>query len=302
MEPEVALENMGTFVDAVHGLKFEAAWIYDHLLPWPGDTNEPVFECWTSLTALASRTETLRLGTMVTCVGYRNPALLAKMAATFDVISHGRLEMGVGAGWYQREYEAYGYGFEPASVRGLRLRESVEVMLGLWTDDVVTYRGRTVSVDRARCTPKPLQDPHPPIWIGGRGERLVLPAAARLAQAWNISGPTIEEFEHKNRRLDAECVAIGRDPTTLRRTVEADCLLARNHLEVERLVTSHARATGQVPETIRQRQFIGTPEQIAKRIRSFRDAHCEGFVLWFGDAPATNMMEAFATEVLPLSS
>jgi F420-dependent oxidoreductase-like protein len=165
---------------------FESAWNWDHFYPLSGDLAGPNLEGWTTLAALAQATHRIRVGCQVTGMIYRHPAVLANMAATVDIISNGRLELGVGAGWNQQECDAYGIELPPLRERFDRFDEGVEAIIGLLRDPVTTTKGSFVTLTEARCEPKPVQQPHPPITIGGRGPRRTLGAVARWAQAWNV--------------------------------------------------------------------------------------------------------------------
>jgi F420-dependent oxidoreductase-like protein len=191
---------------------FESAWTFDHFYPIYSDPTGPCLEGWVTLTALAQATRRLRLGCMVSGMLYRHPAVLANMAATLDIISGGRLELGVGAGWNQEECDAYGIELGTLTERFDRFAEGVEVLHALLTQKTSTFSGRYFQLTEARCEPKPVQQPHPPFVIGGRGEKRTLPLVARWAQHWNVGGLTAEEFNPKLAKLHEACARIGRDP------------------------------------------------------------------------------------------
>ena len=169
-------------------LGYDSLWVYDHFHNVPRPAHETVFECWSTIAAISQRTSRIRLGQMVGCNSYRNPGLLAKITSTIDVISGGRLEWGIGAGWYENEYRAYGYEFPKPKDRIGMLRESVEIVRSMWTEAETTYKGKHYEVFRANCDPKPVQKPTPPIWIGGGGEQLTLRVVAQLADCSNFGG------------------------------------------------------------------------------------------------------------------
>ena len=191
---------------------FESAWTFDHFYPIFGDSRGPCMEGWITLTALAQATRRLRLGVMVTGIVYRHPAVLANMAATLDIISGGRLELGLGAAWNTEESGAYGIELGPPKVRSDRFEEACQVITGLLTQEVTDFEGTYYRLHQARCEPKPLQRPHPPICIGGGGERRTLRTTARFAQHWNFVGGSVEDFRHKRDVLAAHCKDAGRDP------------------------------------------------------------------------------------------
>jgi len=191
---------------------FESGWLFDHFYPIFSDPTGPCLEGWVTLTALAQATKRLRLGTLVTGVHYRHPAVLANMAATLDIVSGGRLEIGIGAGWNEEESGAYGISVGTPKERSDRFEEACEVIIGLLSDDTTSFSGTYYELTSARCNPKPVQRPHPPICIGGNGEKRTLRTAARFAQHWNFVGGTVEEFAHKREVLHEHCANLGRDP------------------------------------------------------------------------------------------
>lgn len=236
--------DMARVSRAAEGYGFNSIWLCDHFLTLSADdyvkdagisgadgedrglkaTTMPLLEGWTALSALARDTTTLRLGTSVLCNSYRHPAVLAKMAATLDVISEGRLDLGLGAGWFQREFEAYGIPFPPVGERVSALAESLEVIKSVWTEDYPTFAGRFYSIDGALCDPRPVQTPHPPLWVGGEGDR-VQRIAARSAQGLNVRWWSPDRVRERQSFLSQACEDAGRDPATLRLSLTA--LLAR---------------------------------------------------------------------------
>ena len=191
---------------------FESAWNWDHFYPLSGDLTGPNFEAWTMLAAMAQATRRIRLGCQVTGMVYRHPAVLANMAATVDIISGGRLELGLGAGWNQQECDAYGIGLPPLRERFDRFDEGVEAIIRLLSQERTTLGGRHVRLTEARCEPKPVQRPHPPVTIGGRGRTRTLRTAARWAQQWNAITDDVAEWASLRETLLEHCASIGRDP------------------------------------------------------------------------------------------
>jgi F420-dependent oxidoreductase-like protein len=190
---------------------FESAWNFDHFYPLMEDTDGPCLEAWVTLTALACATRRLRVGTMVNGVPYRHPAVLANMAASLDIVSEGRLDLGLGAGWNQQEAAAYGIDLLPMKRRMDRFEEAVEVIVRLLSQETTDFEGEHFRLTSARCEPKGPQRPHPPIVIGGAGERRTLRVAARFARHWNLPFATPEIFRHKRDVLLRHCDAVGRD-------------------------------------------------------------------------------------------
>jgi F420-dependent oxidoreductase-like protein len=191
---------------------FESAWNWDHFYPLSGDTTGPNLEGWTMLAALGQATRRIRLGCQVTGMVYRHPAVLANMAATVDIISGGRLELGLGAGWNQQECDAYGIDLPPLRERFDRFDEGVEAIIGLLSQETTTFPGRYVRLTDARCEPKPVQRPHPPVTIGGRGRTRTLRTAARWAQQWNAVTGDVAEWSSLRDTLAGHCARLGRDP------------------------------------------------------------------------------------------
>jgi F420-dependent oxidoreductase-like protein len=200
---------------------FDHCWVYDHFLAVSGASEEgEVYDGWSLLAAMAALTTRVRIGALVTGNTYRNPGILAKMAVTVDHLSGGRLEFGLGAGWMEREHAMLGLEFGTAGERVARLDESCRIIKGLWTQDRTSFEGRYYRIDDAIANPKPLQQPHPPLWLGGRGERKLLRVVAQHANVWNISAREVDEDIRVSGVLDAHCADIGRDPAEIRRTVQ----------------------------------------------------------------------------------
>lgn len=194
---------------------FESGWTFDHFYPIFSDSTGPCMEGWTTLTALAQATTRLRLGTLVTGIHYRHPAVLANMASTLDIVSEGRLELGIGAGWNEEESGAYGIELGTPAERSDRFEEACEVIVGLLTQDTTTFNGKYFQLTDARNEPKPVQRPHPPICIGGNGERRTLRTAARFAQHWNFLGGPPADFTRKREILYQHCEDLDRDPAEI---------------------------------------------------------------------------------------
>ena len=199
---------------------FETAWNFDHFYPIIGDGDGPCLEAWVTLSALAQATSRIRIGCMVNGVPYRHPALVANMAASLDIVSDGRLELGLGAGWNEQETEAYGIDLLPIGQRMDRFEEAVEVVDSLLSNEFTTFRGKYFQLEQARCEPKGPQQPRPPIVIGGAGEKRTLRIAARFAQHWNISFVTPDQFIKKNEILLTHCESVGRDSSLITRSVQ----------------------------------------------------------------------------------
>jgi F420-dependent oxidoreductase-like protein len=251
---------------------FRALWVSDHLFLGPDAVATDCLEAWTLLAALAVDTKKIRLGPMVTAQSYRNPALLAKIAAGVDRMSGGRIEFGVGAGWKEVEYKAYGYLFPDAPTRVTQLVETLEICTRLWTEPKATYRGKHYRIEDAVSSPKPVQQPFP-IWIGGTKPR-VMRIAAKYAHAFNMSNPgqaAEPRIAELNRMLPEACKAVGRDPATLKRSLFIQVLVAPTRREIDEIAAelgSRVKVPG--PEWLKARpaMIVGTPDEVGVRLRS----------------------------------
>jgi F420-dependent oxidoreductase-like protein len=238
---------------------FDSFWVMDHFfqLPAHGPVEEPFLDAWTVLPALAAVTSRIRIGAMVSPVAYRNPALLARMAASLDHISGGRMNFGFGAGGFRPEYEAYGFGFiEKASIRLAQMKEALQLILGLWDHTPFTFHGKYFHVENAILEPKPLQKPHPPILIGGVGPKITLRMIAELADACNLWGPP-EEFVKQRDTLKRHCEEVGRDEATIEKTTYDLALCAPNQAAL------NAKIDRLLPKGVEPwMALVGTPAQL----------------------------------------
>jgi F420-dependent oxidoreductase-like protein len=194
---------------------FESGWTFDHFYPIFSDPTGPCLEGWVTLTALAQATKRLRVGVLVTGIHYRHPAVLANMAASLDIVSNGRLELGIGAGWNEEESGAYGIELGSLTERFDRFDEACQVIRGLLTQETTDFAGRYYTLTAARCEPKPVQSPMPPLCIGGSGEKRTLRSVARFADHWNWQGGTVEQWQAKRDVLHRHCADVGRDPSEI---------------------------------------------------------------------------------------
>ncbi|HXQ20921.1 MAG TPA: TIGR03560 family F420-dependent LLM class oxidoreductase [Candidatus Acidoferrales bacterium] len=288
--------ELRAIAQAAEQLGYHSLWLYDHFYHFPYPDNITVLEPWTLMSVLAGATSTIRFGTMVLCHGYRPPALLAKMAATLDVLSGGRLEIGYGAGWHAEEFAGYGYDFPPIATRIRQMEEGLTVMKRLWTDGRATFQGKHHQLADAICEPKPVQRPHPPITIGGGGERLLLRAVARHADVWNYFPVPLPEFERKSTVLDAHCRALGRDPQTLQRSLTTPTVTAEWEKEVrDQLEGAKARGymwahTGSVVQ--------GTPDIVVPRFRDYIRRGVSFFIIQLPDGRDLKQIEFVAKQVI----
>jgi len=291
----------------IESLGYESAWVFDHFHTVPVPTQESSYEAWTLMAALAPMTSTVRLGQMCTSNGYRNPAYLAKVAADIDVISNGRLEMGIGAGWYEHEYLGYGYEFPKPSVRIGQLEEGVEIMRRMWAEDEVHFEGRYYHLEGAMSRPKPVQDSIP-VWVAGGGEKLTLRVAARFADYTNF-GSSVEEFAHKSEILAGHMKDDGRDFDEIVRSSLFTIIVAETGTGVTEKIEDYVARIGAVAgedkgEMVRANLdrlgLVGTPEQIIEQLRPWVAAGMTYTVGYFPDAAydATSL-KLYADEVAP---
>jgi len=283
-------------------LGFHSGWLFDHLfeLPLFGPSHEPCLEAWTLLAVLSKETSKLRLGVTCLCVTYRNPALLAKMTSTLDVISGGRFELGIGAGWAKTEHEAYDMPFEKPRMRVERLEEAVTIVKKMWTEESPTFEGKHYRIRGAVCEPKPLQKPGPPIWIGGEGERFTLRAVAKVADGCNFIGLTVNEYAHKLEVLAKHCDDVGRKIENVRKSWQGSVIIGRNDSDVTHKVQIAKERSGTFTEDFENRTIIGTANECVRRIGEYRDIGVDRFMLSFPEAAEDlTGLRLFAQEVLP---
>lgn len=287
---------------------WESVWVYDHFHTVPVPTDEATHEAWTLMAALAASTSRVRLGQMCTCVGYRNPMYLAKVAATVDLVSGGRVDMGIGAGWYEHEWNAYGYGFPPAGERLAMLDEALEIMSQAWSTGRATFAGEHYQVDGARCFPLPLQAGGIPLWVAGGGERKTLRFAARHAAYTNFDG-TPETFRHKSEILAGHCAELGRDMGEIVRSANYNVVIGRDEAEVrDRLAWFEDHTRRLVPEELaaaaaeglRTGPLVGTPERIVEQLRELEALGMTYAITYFAEAAYDDSgVRLFAEEVVP---
>ena len=263
--------------------------VFDHFLPIQSDPTGPCFEGLTLLAAMAAQTSRLQCGIIVTGVTYRHPAVLANMAATIDHVSGGRMNLGVGAAWYEDEHDQYGIPFPRIGVRMDMLEDTCKILRALWTQERATVEGRHFSVRDALCEPKPLQDPMP-LLVGGSGEKRTLRIVAEHATGWNTFFGDVAEYRHKLDVLERHCADVGRDPSEIRKQVVIRAVLD----------DSEAAARGRVaPGTPTDGMIIGTPEQCAERLLGHRELGVTDFLVLARPPMDKETITRFAQEVGP---
>ena len=285
------LSQLTTMMTAVES-RFDSVWFDDHLRPWadfvPPDTDN--LECLTTISYLAPSYPEFYFGCSVLCQSFRNPSLVAKMAANLQFLTGGRFILGLGAGWMEPEYSAYGYPFPDAPVRISQLREAVQVVRALWSDVPATFEGRYYRVSEAIC--RPLPDPVPPILIGGGGERLTLRVVAEHADWWNFTGMP-ETYAHKLDVLREHCRAVGRDYDEIVKTYSAEFVAIAETEQAARRIAAESPYTDVYP-------IVGDPEQVAAALRPLVEHGVSHLILRFVDFPSPAGAELFADAVTPL--
>jgi F420-dependent oxidoreductase-like protein len=281
-------------------LGFDSLWLMDHLfqIPLVAPETDPILDCWTGLAALAASTERIRLGTLVAAAGFRPPSVLAKMTASLDVISGGRLIVGLGAGWCDWEHRAYGLDFPPLGVRMQRLEEAIRILLAMWTEERATVKGEHFRIEGAVNSPKPVQRPHPPLLIGGNGARVTLRLAAQYAQAHNLPGGSPRQCARVLGLLREHCERLGTDYGAIWKT-RLTPIVFGSSAEQAQARAERLRPAGETPEGFRARTLIGTPEQVAERLQAFVDAGVEAFLTSFYDVDELEPLELLMRDVAP---
>jgi F420-dependent oxidoreductase-like protein len=279
---------------------WDSIWIYDHFHTVPRPELETTFECWTITATLARDTERVRIGQMVGCNGYRNPALYAKIASTVDVASHGRLYAGIGAGWYEHEWRAYGYGFPEVPQRMRMFREAVEIIHKMWTEDYPRFSGRFYTIDGPINEPKGVQQPHIPLWIGGGGEKVTLKLVAQYGDACNVGNGNPEIIREKLEVLKRHCDAVDRDYDSIIKSTEIPIFPIASGADREQATASTRQLLGVSFEEFANRLWVGTSDEIAARLRPAIDAGIDYVIIYiprvaYDHAPLAQV----AQEVIP---
>lgn len=274
-----------TILDAankIEALNYESIWVYDHFHTVPKPTQDPTYECWTLMSALSQTTEKVRLGQMCTCNSYRNPSYLTKVASNIDVMSNGRLEYAIGAGWYDHEYKAYGYEYPSDGERLKMLEESLIIYKLMTTEEEPKFEGKYYSIDGAINQPKPIQKPYPPLWVCGGGEKVTLKLLAKYGDYgnWDVD---VEGFIHKSNVLKQHCENEGRDYSEIGRTLHTNVLIANNEEELKTKISKLATYTNIPEDYYYKRPLIGTKDKVFDTIGQFKDAGCTYLIAYVPD-------------------
>jgi F420-dependent oxidoreductase-like protein len=279
-------------------LGFDSFWLFDHLYA-PMLPETPALEGWTLATALLTETDRLRVGHMVLCATFRHPALLGKMATTLDLISNGRLNLGIGSGSVEQEHLEAGIPWDSLAYRSEVLEETLEIVTRMFTGAPTTYSGKHFQVKDYPNVPGPVQQPRPPVYVGGVGEKRTMPLVARFADVWNVPTYALGELAHKASVLDAECARVGRDPKEIRRSLEAVMVIAPDDAALGDALAKGERRFGSAGFGLHDGGYIGTPNQIVDLIGEHRALGFTEFVFFLHDRAAPATLELIASEVLP---
>ena len=303
------MRDLAAYADAS---AWDSLWVYDHFHTVPVPTAEATHEAWSLMSAYAATTSRIKLGQMCTAMSYRNPVYLAKVAATADVISGGRVQMGIGGGWYEHEWRAYGYGFPTAGVRLARLDEGVQIMRDAWRAGRVSLQGKHYQVDGAIVEPKPLQPSGIPLWIAGGGEKVTLRIAAKYAQYTNFTSAP-DGFAHKSAVLAGHCRDVGTDYDAIVRSANFNAVLGESEAEVtDRVARVRDRQVGKadaaavdamLSTVTAPESASGTPEKVIEKLTRMRELGCEYAILYFPEAAYDRSgIELFERKVIPALS
>jgi len=287
------LDQWGKIVQCaknIEDLGFHSLWVYDHFHTVPSPTIQPTYECWTLMSALSQTTKKIRLGQMCTCNSYRNPSYLTKVASNIDVISNGRLEFAIGAGWYDQEYEAYGYDYPTDKNRLEMLEEAVLIYIEMTTKEKSSFKGKFYEIKEAINEPKPIQKPYPPLWICGGGEKVTLKLLAKYGDYgnWDVDH---EGFERKTKILKKHCLDVDRDFNEITRTLHTNVIIGEDKKDLQNKINKISKDTS-IPESyFISRPLVGTKEDVFESLDKFKDLGCEYLIAYIADITWGNTLE-----------
>jgi F420-dependent oxidoreductase-like protein len=300
-QEDLTWERFFKIAGTVEELGFASLFRSDHLTSLEGFAQRSTLALWPSLTALALRTNRIRFGPMVCSITFRHPIMLAKMAAAVDQLSGGRLDLGLGTGWFKGEHHMFGVDYPPYKTRLEMLDEGAQVIKGLWSGQPFSFEGKYYQLEKAETHPGPEQT-NPTIIVGGKGEK-TLQIVARHATEWNFSYESIDLFRQKTIQLDENCRAIGRDPATLRRSLMIPFVIGRDELAIQNRIDAHRSMFPSLPATLKAWQAAGyvggSPQQLSDQLLAFAEAGVERFMLQHNDLDDLDSLELLAQEILP---
>ncbi|NJM06231.1 LLM class F420-dependent oxidoreductase [Candidatus Gracilibacteria bacterium] len=297
VEQYEAMTQVAKIADLISA--YDSVWVYDHFHTVPKPTLETTFECWTITAALARDTQRVKVGQMVSCLGYRNPAYLAKVASTVDVLSHGRLYCGIGAGWYEHEWRAYGYGFPETRDRMRAFREATQIMVKMWTEERPTFQGEYFTINEPINEPKGVQKPYPSLWIGGGGEQVTLKLVAQYGNACNVGGDP-DTLRHKFAVLQGHCETVGRAYDEIIRSSNLNVILLNDGADPLAATEKIRAALGMSFEELSKMAVVGTAETVVARVQGMVDAGVNYVIVYLPRvAYDRDLLHRFAEEVIP---
>jgi F420-dependent oxidoreductase-like protein len=295
-------DSLKNLVRKAENAGFDSFWVMDHFhqIPVLGKLEEPMLESWTTISFLAAMTSKIRLGTLITGIIYRHPSVLAKIGATLDVISKGRLFMGIGAAWNEEESLAYGIPFPSVKERFLRLEESIQIIRKMWTEEPsASYNGRFYQIKNAYCNPKPIQKPSPPIMVGGSGERQTLRIVAKYADACNLFG-SVETIKRKLTILKEHCTSVGRDYGSILKTKLGMVIFDTDREKAKQRIIQQV-SRGMPEEQINEFAIYGTPEDVLKQIKLFEEAGIQYLIVDLDPSRELEALDVFKEVIREIS-
>ena len=266
----------------IEELGYHSLWVYDHFHTVPSPTQDPTYECWSLMAALSQATSKVRLGQMCTCNSYRNPSYLTKVASTIDVMSGGRLEYAIGAGWYDQEYKAYGYDYPSAGVRLKMLEESLIIYKKMTTEDEASFEGEYYQINKAINQPKPIQKPHPPLWVCGGGEKVTLKLLARYGDYgnWDVD---VEGFINKSNILREHCENENREYSDIGRTLHTNVIIGENQADLDSKIEKISEFTSIPKDMYLSKPLVGVKNKVFEKIDEFESHGCSYLIAYIAD-------------------
>ena len=280
----------------IEDLNYESVWVYDHFHTVPSPSQDPTFECWSLMAALSQVTEKVRIGQMCTCNSYRNPAYLTKVASSIDSMSRGRLEFAIGAGWYDQEYEAYGYEYPSAGVRLKMLEEALQIYIAMNTQDKATFEGEYYSIKNAINQPKPLQKPYPPLWVCGGGEKVTLKLLAKYGDYgnWDVD---VNGFIHKSEILKDHCEKQNREYSEIKKTLHTNVIIGENQKDLENKIDKISNVTGIPIDMYINKPLVGTIDKVFETVDEFKSVDCAYIIAYVPDIVWGNTLEILSQKI-----
>ena len=275
-------ETIINSANKIEELGYHSLWVYDHFHTVPSPTQDPTYECWSLMAALSQTTSKVRLGQMCTCNSYRNPAYLTKVASTIDVMSGGRLEYAIGAGWYDQEYKAYGYDYPSAGVRLKMLEESLIIYKKMTTEDEASFEGEYYQINKAINQPKPIQKPHPPLWVCGGGEKVTLKLLARYGDYgnWDVD---VEGFINKSNILREHCENENREFSDIGRTLHTNVIIGENQADLDSKIEKISEFTSIPKDIYLSKPLVGVKNKVFEKIDEFESHGCSYLIAYIAD-------------------